>query len=149
MTGDVSGAEAAREPIRLSTPLLPDDLGAVRSGDRGDRKHPRRARARPFEVASELSIDNALSTRETVLEISGLDRPGLLYELTAALSRLNLNITSAHVATFGERAVDVFYVTDLTGTKVTQPGRQSAIRRAVTAVLEGEAGEAGADARRA
>jgi len=50
-----------------------------------------------------------------VLEVSGLDRLGLLSDLTATLSRLNLNIGSAHVVTFGEKAVDVFYVTDLTG----------------------------------
>jgi [protein-PII] uridylyltransferase len=46
-----------------------------------------------------------------------LDRTGLLYELTATLSKLNLNIASAHVATFGERVVDVFYVTDLMARK--------------------------------
>jgi len=50
-----------------------------------------------------------------VIEVSGLDRPGLLYQLTTAISKLNLNIASAHVATFGERARDVFYVTDLVG----------------------------------
>jgi len=72
------------------------------------------------------------------VEITGLDRPGLLYELTTALSRLNLNITSAHVATFGERAVDVFYVTDLTGTRVIQPERQRAIRAAVMEVFAGD-----------
>jgi [protein-PII] uridylyltransferase len=70
--------------------------------------------------------------------VSGLDRPGLLYELTSTLSNLNLDIGSAHIATFGEKAVDVFYVTDLTGTKVTHPGRQSAIRRALLEVFEGE-----------
>ena len=59
-------------------------------------------------------------------------------EVLSALGRLNLNITSAHVATFGERAVDVFYVTDLTGTKVTQPDRQATIRRAVMAVFEAD-----------
>ncbi|HEX8663835.1 MAG TPA: ACT domain-containing protein, partial [Beijerinckiaceae bacterium] len=82
----------------------------------------------------------ALSTRHTVLEVSGLDRPGLLYDLTTVLGRLNLNIASAHIATFGEKAVDVFYVTDLTGTKVTHPGRQSAIRRAVLEVFEADDG---------
>jgi [protein-PII] uridylyltransferase len=119
--------------------------GEVRIADLVQQKHPRRARARTFAVPSEISLDNALSTRETVLEIAGLDRPGLLYDLTTALSRLNLNITSAHVATFGERAVDVFYVTDLTGTKVTQPGRQGAIRKAVLAVLDADAAEARAE----
>ena len=83
-------------------------------------------------------IDNALSSRETVVEVTGLDRPGLLYELTSAFGRLSLNITSAHVATFGERAVDVFYVTDLTGTRVTQPDRQAAIRGAMMEVFAGD-----------
>ena len=63
--------------------------------------------------------------------MSGLDRPGLLYELTTTLSRLNLNIASAHVATFGERAVDVFYVTDLLGAKIASPTRHAAIKRAL------------------
>src|SRR6267143_1777236 len=78
-----------------------------------------------------VSINNQWSNRYTVVEASGLDRPGLLYELTTTLSKLNLNIASAHVATFGERAVDVFYVTDLLGAKISSPPRQAAIRRAL------------------
>jgi len=66
-----------------------------------------------------------------VVEVSGLDRPGLLFELTTTLSKLSLNIASAHVATFGERAVDVFYVTDLLGAKISSPTRQAAIKRAL------------------
>ena len=53
-----------------------------------------------------------------------------------ALGKLNLNIASAHIATFGEKAVDVFYVTDLTGTKITHPSRQAALRRALLDVFE-------------
>jgi [protein-PII] uridylyltransferase len=79
-----------------------------------------------------------LSNRHTVLEVTGLDRPGLLYDLTTALGKLNLNIASAHIATFGEKAVDSFYVTDLTGTKVVHPGRQAAIRRALMEALASE-----------
>jgi len=67
--------------------------------------------------------------------VSGLDRPGLLYELTATLSKLNLNIASAHVATFGERVVDVFYVTDLLGEQIVSPPRQAAIKRALIQLL--------------
>ena len=75
-----------------------------------------------------------------MVEVTGLDRPGLLYELTATLSKLNLNIASAHVATFGERVVDVFYVTDLMGAQITSPlapGRDQA--RAAAAVRRGRA----------
>ncbi|MEE7440298.1 [protein-PII] uridylyltransferase [Methylobacterium oryzae] len=110
--------------------------GEIKIADLVADKHPPTStRAKTFPVPPDVIIDNALSGRETVVEITGLDRPGLLYELTTAFSRLSLNITSAHVATFGERAVDVFYVTDLTGTRVTQPDRQAAIRAAVMDVF--------------
>lgn len=82
-----------------------------------------------FSVVPDVVIDNAVSNRFTVIEISGLDRPGLLYELTTLLAKLNLNIGSAHIATYGEKAVDVFYVTDLTGGKIDHAGRQVTIRR--------------------
>jgi [protein-PII] uridylyltransferase len=99
------------------------------------RKEPAKGRARTFAVEPDVLVNNQWSNRHTVIEVSGLDRPGLLYDLTATLSRLNLNIVSAHIATFGERAVDVFYVTDLTGAKVENPTRQAAIRRALTSVF--------------
>jgi [protein-PII] uridylyltransferase len=76
-----------------------------------------------------LDINNGWSGRYTMVEVTGLDRPGLLFELTATLSKLSLNIASAHVATFGERVVDVFYVTDLLGAKIASPTRAAAIRR--------------------
>ncbi len=71
-----------------------------------------------------------------MIEVSGLDRPGLLYDLTNTLSKLNLNIASAHVATFGERAVDVFYVTDLTGGKIRSAQRGAAIKKALSQLFE-------------
>jgi [protein-PII] uridylyltransferase len=79
----------------------------------------------------EVNLNNEWSNRYTVVEITGIDRPGLLYELTTTLSKLSLNIASAHVATFGERVVDVFYVTDLLGAKISSPTRQAAIKRAL------------------
>jgi len=75
-----------------------------------------------------------------MVEITGLDRTGLLFELTATLSKLNLNIASAHVATFGERVVDVFYVTDLMGAQITSPTRQAAIKRALIALFKAAEG---------
>ncbi|RFB79225.1 [protein-PII] uridylyltransferase [Methylovirgula sp. 4M-Z18] len=100
-------------------------LGSVVAAKGGVPK----GRAKTFPLAPEVMIDNGLSNRYTLLEVSGLDRPGLLYDLTNVMWRLNLNIGSAHVATFGEKAVDVFYVTDLTGAKVTNATRQAAIKR--------------------
>jgi [protein-PII] uridylyltransferase len=86
-----------------------------------------------FAIEPEVMIDNSISGRYTVVEVTGLDRPGLLRDLTASLSSLNLNIGSAHIVTFGEKAVDSFYVTDLTGQKIGAPARQAAIKRRLLA----------------
>jgi [protein-PII] uridylyltransferase len=94
-----------------------------------------KARLKAFAVEPEVTINNNWSNRYTMVEVIGLDRPGLLFELTATLSKLNLNIGSAHVATFGERVVDVFYVTDLFGAKITSATRQATIKRALIALL--------------
>ena len=89
-----------------------------------------------FTVEPQVVIDNTLSDALTVIEINGLDRPGLLYDVTREISDLNLDIASAHIATFGEKAVDVFYVTDLTGKKITSKSRESAIRERLLKALQ-------------
>jgi len=104
-----------------------------------------KGRIKAFAVEPDVTINNQWSHRYTVVEVTGLDRPGLLYALTTTLSKLNLNITSAHVATFGERVVDVFYVTDLLGDKISSPTRQAAIKRALLALFAGGAQDGGAD----
>ena len=96
------------------------------------RRSASKGRFKAFVIEPEVTINNQWSNRYTVIEVTGLDRPGLLYELTATLSKLSLNITSAHVATFGERVVDVFYVTDLLGAKIVSPTREMAIKRALS-----------------
>src|SRR5262249_24247725 len=88
-----------------------------------------------FSVEPQVTVNNQWSNRYTVVDVTGLDRPGLLYELAATISKVNLNITSAHVATFGERVVDVFYVTDLLGAKITSPTRELTIKRALLALF--------------
>ena len=84
-------------------------------------------RVEAFPVEPDATINNALSEKFSVIEVTGRDRPGLLYDLTSTISDLNLDISSAHITTFGEKAVDVFYVTDLIGKKITSESRQEAI----------------------
>ncbi len=99
-------------------------------------KRQPKARLKPFSVEPQVVIDNTLSDDVTVLEVNGLDRPGLLHDLTSKIGDLKLDIASAHIATFGEKAVDVFYVTDLAGNKISSPQRQATIRKSLTAVLD-------------
>ena len=97
-----------------------------------------------FEIEPQVSLNNELSDRFTVVEVECLDRNGLLYDLTHAMSDLSLDIASAHIATFGERVVDTFYVTDLVGHKVTARARQNRIRRALTEAIGLRASDAAA-----
>ena len=109
------------------------------------KRRPAERRITAFAVEPEVLINNTLSDQFTVIEVTGLDRPGLLYDLTSTLSDLSLDITSAHITTFGEKAVDVFYVTDLTGKQVVAETRQKTMRERLTSVLRGVTGEARQD----
>jgi [protein-PII] uridylyltransferase len=133
--------DEGRRAIRIADAIEKALSGELRLPDVVTKRAPPKGRIKAFAVEPEVSINNQWSNRYTVVEVSGLDRPGLLYELTTTLSRLNLNIASAHVATFGERAVDVFYVTDLLGAKIASPTRHAAIKRALIQMFA-----AGADA---
>jgi [protein-PII] uridylyltransferase len=97
-----------------------------------------KGRLKAFSVVPQVIIDNDSSNRYTVVEVAGLDRTGLLFHLTEALSGLSLNIVSAHITTFGERAVDVFYVTDLTGAKIASDSRVKRIVAELTQVLSSD-----------
>ena len=103
-----------------------------------DQKEGHKKRLATFRTKPKVSISNDLSNQATVIEVEGLDRPGLLSSLTRALSALNLDIASAHITTFGERIVDAFYVTDLTGAKITNPDRQKAIEELMMDALTGK-----------
>src|SRR5262249_15104476 len=128
-------ADEARRADRIADSIEKALRGDVRLPEVVAKGPTAKARLKAFAVAPEVTINNGWSNRYTMVEVTGLDRPGLLFELTATLSKLSLNIGSAHVATFGERVVDVFYVTDLFGAKITSATRQATIRRALLALL--------------
>ncbi len=127
--------DEGRRATRIAETLEKALKGEVALPEIIARKGPAKGRLKAFAIEPEVNINNEWSNRYTVVQISGLDRPGLLYELTSTLSKLNLNIASAHIATFGERVVDVFYVTDLLGAKIASPTRQAAIKRALRQIF--------------
>ncbi|MEO5331997.1 MAG: [protein-PII] uridylyltransferase [Magnetococcus sp. YQC-5] len=74
-------------------------------------------RRQPFEIAFSMEVDNSLDTF-TVIEITSLDRPGLLYTISRVLQNQGIQIRAAKIATYGERVVDVFYLRDMFGLKL-------------------------------
>ena len=88
-----------------------------------------RPRADAFDVHPVVQFDNHASNRFTVVEVGARDRPALLNRLARALFEARLVVHSAHVATYGERAVDTFYVTDVLGLKIDAPARLRTIEK--------------------
>jgi [protein-PII] uridylyltransferase len=100
------------------------------------------SRLRVFKVTPRVLIDNKASESATVIELNGRDRPGLLYDVTRALSKLQLMIHGARIATYGERAIDVFYVQDALGDKIESPARLERIRARLLEALGAPQGAA-------
>ncbi|MCK6450178.1 MAG: [protein-PII] uridylyltransferase [Alphaproteobacteria bacterium] len=93
------------------------------------------SRTRVFKVPPRVLFDNKASATHTVVEVNGRDRPGLLYDVTRALTACNLQISSARISTYGESVVDVFYVKDIFGMKVVDEGKLAKIKEQVLAAL--------------
>jgi [protein-PII] uridylyltransferase len=79
---------------------------------------PGPGRTAAFRVAPFVAIAERASSRTTVVEVNARDRPALLAGLAQAIHDCGLIIHSAHIATYGERAVDVFYLTQGDGWKL-------------------------------
>jgi hypothetical protein len=134
-------ADERRRADRIAATLESAMKGDVHLPPMMAEKGAAKGRVKAFKVPPEVMIDNQGSERFTVIEAAGRDRPGLLHDLASALSDLSLDTHSAHVATFGERAVDVFYVTDLMGHKVTQRAKLNAVKKRLEEVLGGTPGK--------
>lgn len=95
-----------------------------------------------FSVPPVVRLDLDSSADCVVVEAEGRDRPGLLYELTAALAEIGVTIISAHIATYGARAVDAFYLQDAPGYKITNKRRLQSIERRLLGVLSDDGAQA-------
>ncbi|HEX6860327.1 MAG TPA: [protein-PII] uridylyltransferase [Caulobacteraceae bacterium] len=131
--GQPFGCENPRLLRRMADALEAAGRGEVRAYEsrKGDL-----GRAAAFNIIATVMLDNEASADATVVEASGRDRPGLLEQLARTLAEAGLNILSAHIDGYGERAVDAFYVQTAEGQKITDPRRISSLRAALMEVLQ-------------
>jgi [protein-PII] uridylyltransferase len=92
-------------------------------------------RERDFNVPTRLTFDNTGSDIYTIIEVETRDRPGLLYDLARTLTANNISISSAIIATYGEQAVDVFYVKDLFGLKLHAESKRRQLETRLKAAI--------------
>ena len=88
-----------------------------------------------FTIPVEVNFTRDASNRHTVMEVIAADRPGLLARIGWALADARVRIRNAKIATFGERAEDVFYVTDADNRPLAA-ARLEEVHRGVCAALE-------------
>ncbi|MEH3045615.1 [protein-PII] uridylyltransferase [Sphingomonas adhaesiva] len=122
---------------RLKTAIADALAGRGKMTDRLKAKPLPRTRADAFRIEPSVLVENKASNRFTVVEVAARDRPALLNQLAYALFVSKVTIHSAHVATYGERAVDVFYLTDLTGDKLAPGARVRTLEKRLLAAAAG------------
>ena len=84
-----------------------------------------------------VELDTEESETDTVVEVHADDDIGLLYRLASALADRALDVRLAKVATLGRRVVDVFYVRDADGHKITEPDAVEDLRTALVERMTG------------
>jgi [protein-PII] uridylyltransferase len=117
------------------------DLGAALAGSL-ERIHPAR-RSQPrhlrhFRIAPRVGFDAGADGRHTVLSLVCTDRPGLLADVAHALRKQHVRVHDARIATFGERAEDVFRISDAHDQALNQ-SQCDALRDALLSRIDGEA----------
>ena len=100
-----------------------------------DRSRRQSAMDRPANVRI---YSPEIPTSPTIIEVMGPDRPALLFDLTATLMQLGLSLKSVRIATYGERFVNVFYVTDLMGYRLEGEDRLDRAKKALLKAANGE-----------
>lgn len=93
-------------------------------------------RTQVFTVEPAVYIDNNASNTWTVIEVNGRDRIGFVHDVAWALYDLSLNLGRARIATYGERAVDVFYVRDMFGLKIDNKTKLDRIKSRLIEAIE-------------
>lgn len=91
---------------------------------------------RHFPIATKVSFSLAPNGQQTMMEVVAQDRPGLLYQVALALQQCRARLITAKVATYGERAEDIFYITDRDGQPITSGDRQACLEEGIKERLD-------------
>jgi len=135
----VRDRDGGTEGVDEALPRLARDLEDVCSGRvtasellriRTGSLSPWRDRPSP-DVPTEVLFDNRASPRHTIVEVYSKDRRGLLHRLARTLYELRLSIALSKINTEGARVADVFYVSELDGSKVAPGARHQQIHDAL------------------
>ena len=99
------------------------------------RSIPRQARM--FTTRTTVEFSPGTSSNNTVLEITAADRPGLLSQIGRVFIEREVDIEAAKIMTIGERAEDVFYISDESGNSLDESSQEE-LRQALLTRLDSD-----------
>ncbi|MDH3948290.1 MAG: [protein-PII] uridylyltransferase, partial [Gammaproteobacteria bacterium] len=88
-----------------------------------------------FEFPTQVEFEQHETLERTILHVKALDRPGLLSRIARALHDCEIQLSNARIATFGERAEDIFYITDKQGKPIHDPSQLNCLEQSITKYL--------------
>lgn len=125
---------ASRDPDDVEGALAVALAGPLDKVRTSRRALPRQLRH--FRFAPRIEFGRTADDRRTVLSLIAPDRPGLLSDVAQVLRAQRLRVHDARIATFGERAEDIFQITDERDMPLETEEQQQALRDAIRAGLE-------------
>jgi [protein-PII] uridylyltransferase len=87
-------------------------------------------------LPTRVNVDNSTAEKFTILSIFAYDKMGLLYLISRELFELGLSVWKAKIGTHLDQVVDVFYVTDQNGAKISDDQRLADIRHRLLHAIE-------------
>lgn len=133
-SGNVFAEDRRQEKVKQRLKqVLSGELDLEQELLKAEQRYP--SSSAVFDDAPIVKFDNASSQEYTLLEVQCVDRRGLLYRVTHALAAAGLSISTAHIATYGEKVVDVFYIKEISGGKVTNEKMQESLRHKLMDIL--------------
>lgn len=118
--------------ISLLKALESDEKPEVRISQRMPRQ------LKSFNSPSQIDFAQDILNHRTIMEITTVDRPGLLYIIAEQITAENLQVTHAKIATLGERVEDIFYLTDAQHHAVRDSVLLNSLKQRLTETLDEE-----------
>jgi [protein-PII] uridylyltransferase len=88
-----------------------------------------------FPIATHVGFSDSLNGTQTIMEVTAQDRPGLLHQVALALQHCEVQLVTAKIATYGERAEDIFFLTGRDGRVLTNAVQVECLKREMLARL--------------
>jgi len=111
--------------------ILQRDLSNIESPGSGRTGARLSRQLRHFPVKSRVGFSPSANGQQTIMDVTAQDRPGLLHQITLALLDSRVRLVGAKIATYGERAEDIFFITDYNGKPIDDPARLQSLEQEI------------------